>query len=223
MFKKNNKSMAHVVSKYYKFLTEDNYGEYSGFDFTEYLPNGDEPGPWLPEVEQLELCESGYHACTSNQLLNWCNAQLWEVEYKNEPEQHYNKVNGHCIRFVRKIDTWNDRTARLFAVWCAREELKLVDEPDPRSVEACNVAERYANGEAIKDELAAAWAAGGAAAWAAAGAAAWAAAWAAAGAAAWAAAASAAAWDAASAAARAAAWAAAMAAQYKKLHEMLEI
>ncbi|HUV93083.1 MAG TPA: hypothetical protein VMV80_08350, partial [Anaerolineales bacterium] len=165
MFKKNNKSMAHVVSKYYKFLTEDNYGEYSGFDFTEYLPNGDEPGPWLPEVEQLELCELGYHACTSNQLLNWCNAQLWEVEYKNEPEQHYNKVNGHCIRFVRKIDTWNYRTARLFAVWCAREALKLVDEPDPRSVEACNVAERYANGEATKEELVAARYAAGYAAW----------------------------------------------------------
>lgn len=42
---------------------------------------------------------------------------------------------------------------RLFAVWCAREALKLVDNPDPRSVEACNVAERYANGEATRAEL----------------------------------------------------------------------
>jgi hypothetical protein len=41
----------------------------------------------------------------------------------------------------------------LFVVWCAREALKLVENPDDRIVEACNVAERYANGEATKEEL----------------------------------------------------------------------
>ena len=44
----------------------------------------------------------------------------------------------------------------MFAVWCAREALKLVDEPDPRSIAACDVAERYENSEATKEELAAA-------------------------------------------------------------------
>jgi hypothetical protein len=44
----------------------------------------------------------------------------------------------------------------LFAVWCAREALKLVENPDKRSVEACNVAEKYANGEATQEELLAA-------------------------------------------------------------------
>ena len=78
----------------------------------------------------------------------------------------------------------SDRDLRLFAVWCAREALKLVEEPDPRSVEACNVAERFANGEAIQEELSAARDAARDAARAAA----WAAAWAAASDAAWAAA-----------------------------------
>ena len=55
------------------------------------------------------------------------------------------------------------KTLRLFAVWCAREALKLIDKPDPRSIAACDVAERYANGEATADELAAARAAVGAA------------------------------------------------------------
>jgi hypothetical protein len=41
----------------------------------------------------------------------------------------------------------------LFAVWCARESLKLIENPDERSVEVCNVAERYANGEATQEEL----------------------------------------------------------------------
>lgn len=56
------------------------------------------------------------------------------------------------------------RTLRLFAVWCAREALKLVDNPDPRSISACDVSERYANGDASDAELSAAWAAAGAAA-----------------------------------------------------------
>jgi len=109
----------------------------------------------------------------------------------------------------------SDRDLRLFAVWCAREALKLIKEPDQRSVTACDVAERFANGNATQDELVAAWDAAGAAA----GAAAWDAR-AAAGAAARAAwdardAAGAAAWDAwdARAAARAA-WAAARAAAW---------
>lgn len=92
-----------------------------------------------------------------------------------------------------------DKDLRLFAVWCAREALKLDANPDERSINACNIAERYANGEATSEELAAAGAAAWEAAWAASRAARAARdAWAAAGAA-----------GAAAGAARAAAWAAA--------------
>lgn len=81
-------------------------------------------------------------------------------------------------------DWIDDRTLRLFAVWCARQALALVRNPDPRSVAACDVAERYANGDATETELRLARNAAVAAAralsrdvsWAAAGAAAWAAA-----------------------------------------------
>ena len=97
-----------------------------------------------------------------------------------------------------------ERELRLFAVWCARQVQHLLT--DPRSIKAIDVAERYANGEATKEELDVAWAAAcDAACEAARGAtrdaaraAAWAAAWAAA---------CAAAWAAARDAARAAAWA----------------
>jgi hypothetical protein len=51
----------------------------------------------------------------------------------------------------------SEKDLRLFAVWCAREALKLVENPDERIVEACNVAEKYANGEATMDELDAAY------------------------------------------------------------------
>lgn len=110
------------------------------------------------------------------------------------------KNKEDIIWVICRKDYMSNKDLRLFAVWCAREALKLVDNPDPRSVNACDVAERYARGEATDDELAAAkvaawddvevavWAAAGEAAWTAAGEAAWAAVWVAAWAAAWAAA-----------------------------------
>jgi len=58
-----------------------------------------------------------------------------------------------------------DRELRLFAVWCARQVQHLLTEP--RSINAIDVAERYANGEATDRELTAARAAAYAAAWAA--------------------------------------------------------
>ena len=123
---------------------------------------------------------------------------------------------------LRCIDD-TDGEIRKFAIWCARQVEHLMI--DRRSVNALNVAERYANGLATNAELSAAWAAAGA------GAAAEAAAWAAAGAGAAAeaaagagarAAAGAAARAAAGAAAGAAARAAAGAAQKNRFLEMLE-
>ncbi len=96
-----------------------------------------------------------------------------------------------CLRAV----DGHQREMRLFAVDCARAVKHLMD--DPRSVEALDVAERHADGQATDEELAAAcdaaWDAARAAACDAARAAAWAAAWDAA-------------WDAARAAACDAAW-----------------
>ena len=110
----------------------------------------------------------------------------------------------------------SDRDMRLFAVWCAREALKLIEQPDERSLNACDIAEKYANGEATQKELDTARAAAAAAACATARAAAAAAACTTARAAAAAAAAADAAADAAaySAAATAAATAAAVSASY---------
>lgn len=124
---------------------------------------------------------------------------------------------------LEKIDrSPDDRTLRMFAIWCARntpmsDGRKTGDLiTDPRSLAALEVAERYANGNATDGELAAAWAAAwvaaGAAEGDAAGATAWASAWAAAGAAA-----RAATW----AAARAAACDTARAAQADQLRKMI--
>jgi hypothetical protein len=62
-----------------------------------------------------------------------------------------------CLRAV----SGHDREIRLFAVWCARQVEHLMK--DQRSMDALNVAERFANGDASQVELdaaeSAAWAA----------------------------------------------------------------
>lgn len=75
-----------------------------------------------------------------------------------------------CLRAVSGYD----KEIRLFAVWCARQVQHLMT--DKRSVSAIDVAERFANGDATKEELDAAWDAAWDAASSAASYAAWAAA-----------------------------------------------
>lgn len=57
---------------------------------------------------------------------------------------------------IEDLEEWNEKTARLFAVWCARQVQHLMG--DDRSIAALDVAERFVNGEATEEELAdAAW------------------------------------------------------------------
>ncbi|HZK26118.1 MAG TPA: hypothetical protein VFD00_01070 [Thermoclostridium sp.] len=72
----------------------------------------------------------------------------WVAKYRDLVEDKSDIIWLLCNKLYM-----SDRDMRLFAVWCAREALKLVDNPDQRSVEACNVAERYANGDATIEEL----------------------------------------------------------------------
>jgi len=55
-----------------------------------------------------------------------------------------------CLRAVNR----HEREVRLFAAWCARQVQHLMT--DPRPLAALDVAERYANGQATDEELAAA-------------------------------------------------------------------
>ena len=162
----------------------------------------------LNKIKEYDPCSYGWE-----KLLKSLN----KTEADNEPLDFLHILNsnglGDCVWAMRSAPEY-DREWRLFSIWCARQVQHLMT--DERSVNALNVSERFANGEASSEELAAAmaaaWAAAGAAG-AAAGDAAWAAAWAAAGAAAMDAAGAArdaagAARDAAGAAAMDAAWAA---------------
>ena len=142
----------------------------------------------LNKIRAHGPCENGWRKLLKH---------LGKMEADDEPLLLLTVLNSNgaedCLWCLRSVPE-HDREWRLFAVWCARKVQHLMT--DPRSIAALDVVERFANGEATAEELAAARAAraardAGAAAWAAwdagdAGDAAWAAR--AAGAAAWAAA-----------------------------------
>ena len=165
---------------YYKFLTDDNKGKYSGYDFTKYLPRDGKPGKWMRKIETPVMCERGYHCFAPEHILKWLDAQLFEVEIKGRRVHGEDKTVAQQMRFIRKVDTWNDKSARLFACYCARDVLPLFEKNCPgdnRPRVAIETSERYANGMATEEELsaarAAAWGASRAAAWDAALTAAW--------------------------------------------------
>ena len=173
-----------MTEKYYKWTAPGGQAPIAP-DYGYPLPvkNADgswTPGAWTEPVEgELEMCANGYHVCRPTDLVNWINAELYECEIDgdqaacNDPKE--SKLCVRRIRLTRRVESWNERTARLFAVWCARQALALVPDPDPRSVAAVDTAERFASGRATAGELdaavdaaraawAAAWATAGAAA-----------------------------------------------------------
>src|SRR4030065_2640175 len=93
---------------------------------------------------------------------------LGKMEADDEPLLLLTVLNSNgaedCLWCLRSVPE-HDREWRLFAVWCARKAQQLMT--DPRSTAALDVVERFANGEATAEELAAARVAAGAA-WAAA-------------------------------------------------------
>jgi hypothetical protein len=200
--------------KAYKF-TQANGETYNGFAWP--LPTADGPGEWVEvglkarkALTADDLCTGRVlHATDSAHLLDWLDAEMYEVEIdESRGVIVADKIGFRRGRLVRRIEAWNERTARIFACDCAEDALQYTDKGSRPTLEcAIYVARCYADGEASDKELAAARVAAWDAARAAARAAAWAAAWDAARVAAWDAA-----WAAARDAARVAAWDAAWAA-----------
>lgn len=142
------------MPKYYKALnpdgnTPEGYGHYD-------TSNRD----WQPAIEgKLEACKNGYHLLRTEDIIEWNCPELWEVEIEGRVTEFYTQIVVSSFRFVRKLDTWNEWSQRLFACDCADRALALIDKEqiDPRNIEAVRLARLYALGEASDEELGAAW------------------------------------------------------------------
>jgi hypothetical protein len=170
-----------------KFLREGGVGTHSGFQWP--LPNG-KPGKWVKVTGTLEACENGIHAALPHQAMSWFHAECYVIELGGKVIDSGDKLVARKGRLIRRVDEWNDTTARLFTADCAERMLPIYEKAypgDKRPRDAIRAARAYAkhptprNQQRMNAARAAARAAAWAAAWDAAGAAAWAAAWDAAG------------------------------------------
>ena len=147
---------------YYKVLNADGSCFHGGKGKWP-LPSGKRPGKWMPKITKLVPCKSGYHILKREHVVRWLGPAIFEVEVRGDVVWTDDKGVAQQARLVRKLETWNDKTARLFACDCADAVRHLMK--DKRSTDAIDVARRFANGLATQEELAAAaWDAAGAAA-----------------------------------------------------------
>ena len=125
---------------------------------------------WMPPIEGIGLCGRGYHLCRADDLVRWLGPVIYEATWRGERLDGDHKIVVSEARLVRRLTTWNERTARLFGTDCAEAVLALIPEPG-RTVcaETIAVTRRFADGKATRGELAVAKdaaRAAGAAAWA---------------------------------------------------------
>ena len=139
---------------YYKSLNPDGstpqgYGHYDTTNLD-----------WQPAIEgKLAACQNGYHLLRLEDILNWECPELWLVEAKGRVVRDDNRVVARSFRFVRRLDTWNERTQRLLACDCAEHVLHLYEEtyPGDNRVRRCiETARLYAEGKVTQEELRAA-------------------------------------------------------------------
>ena len=146
----------------YKVLNEDG-SAFHGGSGKWFLPKGKRPGKWMPRIADPVLCERGYHVLKPEMLVKWLGPAIFEVEVRGAQVWQADKGAVEQARLIRRLETWNEQTARLFACDCAETVVNLAK--DERSVKAILVARRFAFGLANEKERAAAGAAARAAAW----------------------------------------------------------
>ena len=119
-------------------------------------------------MESIEAFCDRHYACVDG--------KKWALENCSTMDDVWRRAKPEWLIWVATRDgVLDDKTLRLFACFCARQIWPLLG--DERSRNAVLVAEKFADGDATEDDLAAAlsaaWDAARAAAWDAARAAAW--------------------------------------------------
>jgi hypothetical protein len=115
----------------------------------------------MPELASISPCVAGYHVCRRGQLVRWLGPAIWTVEIRGEVIRGGgDKIVASQARLLRRLDAWNEKTARLFAADCAERVLPLFEQERPddaRPRETIATARAFARGEATGKQLSAAW------------------------------------------------------------------
>jgi sugar lactone lactonase YvrE len=157
----------------YKFLSEDGTSPYAFFQWP--LPNG-KPTKWVRARGPLVVCDNGIHLCREKDLPHWLGPVLFEAEARGGRIDSANKIVVREARLLHHVETWNEKTARLFACDCAERAMRrvtaLYGKQDKRSWNAIKAARQFAHGRisdaALSAAESAAWSAVRSVAWSAA-------------------------------------------------------
>jgi uncharacterized secreted protein with C-terminal beta-propeller domain len=120
----------------------------SAIDLEKEMPRKASMNTTLNKIREHSLCTSGWE-----KLLR----TLGKTKADDEPLNIVAILDSNglddALWCLQAVDGY-EKEMRLYAVWCARQVQHLMT--DKRSLDALDVAERFAHGKATKDELAAA-------------------------------------------------------------------
>src|SRR6266542_1265283 len=93
-----------------KFLATGARGPYSGFAWP--VPGGGRPGRWVRVKGDLIVCKHGIHACTFEQALDWLQTEAYVIELRERVTDEGDKLLARSGRLVRRLEEWDDASAR---------------------------------------------------------------------------------------------------------------
>lgn len=96
----------------YKFLAAGRTGRFS--DVVWPAPRESDPGVWVESHGPLAACLDGVHACRFEQLLDWIDDELWELELDGEVREESGLLVAERGRLLRRVDFWDAAAARAF-------------------------------------------------------------------------------------------------------------
>ena len=145
---------------YYKFLSKDGTSSCPKTHWSLPTKNSDgtwAPGAWMPKAEELAFFTSGYRVCSRESLVNWVNDELYEIEVQGKHIEADTMSCWQQSRLMRRVDTWNERTIRLFMCDCVEHVLYIFGSSQWATSgwpqQAIEVSRLYANGEMTKRDL----------------------------------------------------------------------
>jgi hypothetical protein len=139
---------------YYKVLAADGISPQHGGSGKWFIPKGKRMGKWMPAIKNIRPCARGYHFVNIEQLPQWLGPTLYEIEVRGQIIHQADKSVAEQARLIRKVETWNDKTLRLYAADCAERVLGLYEKQypkDDRPRKAIQAARDFANGLINKD------------------------------------------------------------------------
>jgi len=142
----------------FKVLDENGHS-CNGGDATWPLPEDGKPGEWMPAIQELTPCNSGYHLVRAGGLLDWLGPRIWVAEGRGAHVHKDEHVEVYESARLVQATAWNDHKARLLACEYAERVLPLFEKKypdDKRPRKAIEMAKMYAGGHVSAEGLAAA-------------------------------------------------------------------